>query len=139
MVVILHQTSKMKTCVPFFLPFLGLFLAVFLIFRAFPQTFDPKCLTWLESSGNKLSIHTFPKFLGGTSKCPEFCTAMGINCALDVYFSPTFFTNILPLPGIIWCQARLYNPFKKKGKEKRNPVICHLNKGQKMTNLNQTK
>ena len=71
MVVTLPQTSKMKTCV-LFLPFFGCFLVIFLIFGAFPQKFDPKCLTWLESSGEKLASHTFPMFLGDTSKCPEF-------------------------------------------------------------------
>ena len=48
-----------------------------LIFRAFPQKFEPKCLTWFESSGIKLSNHSFPKFTSGTNKCPECCDRHG--------------------------------------------------------------
>ena len=68
---------KNENLCPVFLPFFGRFLAVFLIFGVFPQKFDPKCLTWLESSGKELSNHTFPKFIAGTSKCPEFCDRRG--------------------------------------------------------------
>ena len=39
--------------------------------------FGPKYYTWLESSGNDKSDAMFPKFLGGTSKRPDFCDGGG--------------------------------------------------------------
>ena len=93
-----HITPNFKNenLCPVFLRFFGHFLAVFLICRAFPQKIDPKCLTWLESSGNKLSHHTFPKFIPGTIKCPEFCDCRGnqlCTIAQSVYIELYYLTR----------------------------------------------
>ena len=76
MVITLHQTSKIKFVFCFFTHFWS-FFGGFPNFWGISQKNDPKCLTWLESSGNKCSNNTFPKFLGGTSKCTEFCDGRG--------------------------------------------------------------
>ena len=51
----------------------GQFFVIFLIFQGTSIKFWHKFHTWLQSSGNEDSYATLPKFLGCTSKCPDFC------------------------------------------------------------------
>ena len=58
-------------------PIFGHFFCGFHNFLRTSLKFWHKCHTCLESSGNEDSYATFPKFLGLTSKCPDFCDGRG--------------------------------------------------------------
>ena len=76
MVVTASQTWQMKNRGKQIGLFLGVFCG-FPIFLGISLNFLPKCHTWLESSCNEDSNATFPKSLGCTSKCTDFCDGHG--------------------------------------------------------------
>ena len=59
------------------LAYFWVFFCGFPIFWGISLNFLPKCHTCLESSCNEDSNATFPKSLGCTSKCTDFCDGHG--------------------------------------------------------------